>query len=119
MSADYNSINCDVIQLSWVVILNGLEKQSTSRTGDPPVYIHISGLGILNDNARGELVAEENISKYTDIWFSLDQVSVVALRRTCDSLIVAAGVSEHNPIRIIIAHPGWIFGIGEDVGYLK
>ncbi|PPQ84621.1 hypothetical protein CVT25_015718, partial [Psilocybe cyanescens] len=44
----------------------------------------------------------------------LDQVSVVALRRTCDSLIVAAGVSEHNPIRIIIAHPGWIFGIGED-----
>lgn len=83
------------------------------------MYIHISGSGILNDKARGELIAEESIPKYTDIGFSLDQVPAGALRRNCDSRIVAAGVRQYNPIRTIIAYPGWIFGIGEGKSYLS
>ncbi|PPQ86759.1 hypothetical protein CVT25_012404 [Psilocybe cyanescens] len=96
-------------------ILEGLEKQSASRPHDPPVYIHVSGLAILNDDARGELVPEDKIPKYTDIGFSLDQVPTDAPHLNCDSLIVAAGTRKENPVRTIIAYPGWIFGVGEGI----
>lgn len=96
-----------------VAILEGLEKQSASRPGDPPVYIHVSGLALLNDDARGELVPEDKIPQYTDIGFSLDRVPDDAPHKNCDSLIVAAGTREQNPVRTVIAYPGWIFGVGE------
>ncbi|KAH9483165.1 Oxidase ucsJ [Psilocybe cubensis] len=96
-------------------ILEGLEKQSANRPGDPPVYIHVSGLALLNDNARGELVPEDQIPRYTDIGFSLDQVPDDAPHKNCDSLIVAAGTRRQNPVRTVIAYPGWIFGVGEGI----
>ncbi|KAF7798960.1 hypothetical protein EIP86_010189 [Pleurotus ostreatoroseus] len=52
-------------------ILDGLEKSSASRPGKPPLYIHISGCGIISDNARGEL--NENIKVWSDIDLDLKE----------------------------------------------
>ncbi|KDR74351.1 hypothetical protein GALMADRAFT_70749 [Galerina marginata CBS 339.88] len=94
-------------------ILAGLGRQSEERPGDPPLYIHVSGLGIANDDARGELVDEDKIPRYTDIGFSLDQLPPDNPHLNCDVLIAAAGVRKENPIRTIIVYPGWIYGLGE------
>jgi len=94
-------------------VLVGLERQSAGRPGDPPLYIHISGLGIANDNCRGELVEEDKIPRYTDIGFSLDQVPPGNPHWNCDTLIAGAGVRKENPVRTIIGYPGWIYGLGE------
>ena len=51
--------------LEWIATLDGLEKNSASRPGKPPLYIHISGCGILSDNVRGEKV--DNIKEWSDI----------------------------------------------------
>ncbi|KDR74353.1 hypothetical protein GALMADRAFT_227416 [Galerina marginata CBS 339.88] len=94
-------------------ILAGLEKQSEKRPGDPPLYIHVSGLAIVNDNARGELVDEDKIPHYSDIGFSLEQLPPDNPHLSCDALIAAAGIRKQNPIRTIVAYPSWVYGLGE------
>lgn len=51
--------------------LEGLEKNSASHPGKPPLYIHISGCGILSDDARGELT--EYVKEYTDTELDLKE----------------------------------------------
>ncbi|KDR74322.1 hypothetical protein GALMADRAFT_250148 [Galerina marginata CBS 339.88] len=94
-------------------ILDGLGQQSEDRPGDPPLYIHLSGLGMASDNARGELIDEDNIPRYTDIGFSLDQVPPDNPHVHCDMLVAEAGVRKENPVRTIMAYPGWVYGLGE------
>ena len=53
----------------WIATLAGLEKNSASRPGMPPLYIHISGCGIISDDARGEPV--EDIKEWSDIELDL------------------------------------------------
>lgn len=38
----------------FIATLDGLEKKSAARPGNPPLYIHVSGCGIISDNARGQ-----------------------------------------------------------------
>ncbi|KIM42745.1 hypothetical protein M413DRAFT_444414 [Hebeloma cylindrosporum] len=97
-------------------ILAGLEKQSAVRPGDPPVYIHISGLGILTDYARGEEVDEATIPRYSDVGFHLEQLpppnQALPTVKTV-ARVVAAGTRQENPIRTIIVFPGYVYGLGE------
>ncbi|KAF8954259.1 hypothetical protein BDZ97DRAFT_1677262 [Flammula alnicola] len=94
-------------------ILTGLEKQSANKPGDPPLYFHTSGMCIVSDNARGEAVDESKIPRYTDTSFSVESVPPENPHVNCDSLIAAAGSRKENPVRTIIAYPGWVYGLGE------
>ncbi|KAF8905807.1 hypothetical protein CPB84DRAFT_1771238 [Gymnopilus junonius] len=96
-------------------ILAGLEEQSANRPGDPPLYIHVSGVGVTSDNARGEFVPEDQIPKYTDIGLDLDKLPPANPHLHCDKVIVAAGTRKDNPVRTAILFPGWIYGIGEGI----
>ena len=51
--------------------LEGLEKNSAGRPGNPPLYLHVSGCGIISNNAHGEKV--ENPKFWTDIGLNLDE----------------------------------------------
>lgn len=56
---------------AFVATLDGLEKNSAQKPGNPPLYIHISGCGILSDNVRGEQV--EHIKEWSDIGLDLKE----------------------------------------------
>ncbi|KAF4615950.1 hypothetical protein D9613_011389 [Agrocybe pediades] len=98
-------------------ILIGLEERQRRDPAHPPLYIHVSGLAIANDNARGEKVEESTIPVYTDIGFSLGQLPPGGPHLNCDTLISVAGSRKDGPLRTIIAYPGWIYGVSE--GYRK
>lgn len=51
--------------------LEGLEKNSAARPGNPPLYIHVSGCGIISDNCRGEKV--DNVKEWSDIGLDLKE----------------------------------------------
>jgi nucleoside-diphosphate-sugar epimerase len=60
VKGELQSRGCDLRQSnSWshanlLATLDGLEKSSAKRPGRPPLYIHVSGCGIISDNARGQ-----------------------------------------------------------------
>ena len=68
---------------------------------------------IVSDNARGEPVDEASIPRYVDTTFSVDKVPAENPHVNCDSLVVAAGTREENPVRTIIMYPAWVYGLGE------
>uniref|UniRef100_A0A0W0FRM0 NAD-dependent epimerase/dehydratase domain-containing protein n=1 Tax=Moniliophthora roreri TaxID=221103 RepID=A0A0W0FRM0_MONRR len=90
--------------------LAGLEERSAQNPGNPPLYIHVSGLGILSDNSRGGPAKRD---EYTDIGFTLEQCPSGNEHLHCDIPISQAGTRKENPIRTIILYPGWIHGLGE------
>ncbi|KAJ8082848.1 hypothetical protein PM082_008705 [Marasmius tenuissimus] len=96
-------------------ILRGSEKNSANNAGRPPLYIHVSGLGVTSDNCRGEHVALEHIHPYTDVGFTLDDCPPHNTHLESDKPIVQAGTRRKNPIRTIILFPGWIYGIGRGI----
>ncbi|KAF9476477.1 NAD(P)-binding protein [Pholiota conissans] len=98
-------------------ILTGLESQSAANPGNPPLYLHTSGLCIVGDNARGEPVDEAKIPRYNDTTFTVDSVPVDNCHVNCDSLIIEAGTRKESPVRTIIMFPAWVYGLGE--GYRK
>ena len=55
----------------FAATLDGLEKNSAARPGKPPLYIHVSGCGILSDNAHGE--RNDNIKVWSDIGLDLKE----------------------------------------------
>ncbi|EDR04957.1 uncharacterized protein LACBIDRAFT_294969 [Laccaria bicolor S238N-H82] len=95
-------------------ILAGLGNRSES-TGVPPIYIHVSGLGIIGDNSRGEFVAPEKVPHYSDIGFTIDQCLPTNPHVDCDTVIVAAGTRKERPIRTMILFPGLFYGIGDGI----
>ncbi|RDB15631.1 hypothetical protein Hypma_004030 [Hypsizygus marmoreus] len=115
-NADY-TINCASSDhlASVVSSLAGLEKASASRPGKPPLYIHVSGLGITSDNCRGEHVELADIPHYTDIDLDLEKCPPTNMHLDSDKLIVAAGTRTENPVRTIIVFPGWIYGVGDGI----
>ena len=60
-----------MLTLRFEATLDGLEKSSAARPGNPPLYIHVSGCGILSDNARGEL--KEPVKMWSDIGLDLEE----------------------------------------------
>ncbi|KAF7319167.1 hypothetical protein HMN09_00253200 [Mycena chlorophos] len=92
--------------------LEGLERNSAAHPGRPPIYIHVSGCGILSDNARGEFKKAEDIPEYSDIGFDLkSSVPQTNMHLPSDIPIFEAGIREKNPIRSLILFPGQIYGI--------
>ncbi len=96
-----------------IAILAGLEKGSATRPGDPPLYLHVSGTGMLSDNVRGEYVEESKIKEWSDLGFDLATSVPDNKHVKEDTLIIAAGTRKENPIRTAIVCPAWIYGIGE------
>ncbi|KAI0059217.1 NAD(P)-binding protein [Artomyces pyxidatus] len=91
--------------------LSGLEKNSAASPGRKPLYIHVSGTGILGDNARGERV--DYVREYSDIGLDLRNCPPTNTHLECDIPIVEAGTRTENPIRTIIVFPSQIYGIGQ------
>ncbi|TFK35052.1 hypothetical protein BDQ12DRAFT_760575 [Crucibulum laeve] len=114
--ADY-VINCASSDhhASVISTLGGLDKRSESKPGKPPLYIHISGLGITSDNSRGEFIELEKVPSYTDIGLNLDNCPPTNKHLESDKLIVQFGTRKEKPIRTIIVFPGWIYGVGEGI----
>ncbi|KAL4248928.1 NAD(P)-dependent Metabolic Enzyme [Abortiporus biennis] len=93
--------------------LDGLEKSSAARPGNPPIYIHVSGCGIVSDNVRGEPV--EVLREWSDIGLDLKSCDPTNTHLDSDIPIVEAGTRKENPIRTLILYPSQIYGIGEGV----
>ncbi|KAK0206697.1 hypothetical protein DFS33DRAFT_1372937 [Desarmillaria ectypa] len=95
--------------------LVGFEKNTACHPGNPPIYIHVSGLGILSDNCRGESVDPANIRWWTDTGLNLRDCDPSNTQLESDISIVDAGTRSQNPVRTMIMFPGWIYGLGEDM----
>ncbi|KAF5323207.1 hypothetical protein D9758_017313 [Tetrapyrgos nigripes] len=84
----------------FTATLEGLKTYSLSHPGDPPLYIHTSGLGFTSDNARGQPVDEKDFKVYTDV--GLDLEACEGYHLDCDKQIIRAGKDEDVPIRTVI-----------------
>lgn len=101
--------------LSPPATLAGLKKNSARHPGNPPIYLHISGLGILSDNCRGESVDPANIKWWTDTSLNLRDCDPSNMHLESDIPIVDAGTRTQNPVRTMTMFPGWMYGLGEGV----
>ena len=70
-----NGISALILSLR-IATLAALEKGSANRPGKPPIYIHISGCGIISDDARGEPV--EFVKEWADINLDLKSCALCA-----------------------------------------
>ncbi|KAF7333324.1 NAD(P)-binding protein [Mycena venus] len=95
--------------------LEGLEKNSAENPGKPPLYIHVSGCGIISDNVRGEKVA--HVREWTDIGLRLKDCPQENTHLESDTKVVEAGTRTKNRVRTIILLPGQIYGIGRGQSY--
>ncbi|KAK0453790.1 hypothetical protein EV421DRAFT_1766427 [Armillaria borealis] len=86
--------------------LAGLEKNSARHPGNPPIYMHVSGLGILSDNCRGESVDPANIRWWTDTSLNLRDCDPSNMHLESDIPIVDAGTRTQNAVRTMIMFPG-------------
>ncbi|EME89537.1 uncharacterized protein MYCFIDRAFT_76882 [Pseudocercospora fijiensis CIRAD86] len=93
--------------------LEGLTKRS-AKGGELPIYLHMSGCGILADNARGEYVPPSKIKEWSDIDLDLNDCPSENTHLPTDKAIFAAGTREENRIRTIIVFPSLIYGIGKN-----
>jgi len=94
--------------------LAGLEKSATARgPGNPPLYIHISGCGIISDDARGEPV--DHVPEHSDVGLDLKKCPPTNTHLDSDIPIVEAATRKENPIRSIIVFPAQIYGVGDGV----
>ncbi|KAF8443915.1 hypothetical protein L210DRAFT_3643493 [Boletus edulis BED1] len=92
--------------------LAGLETNSKNNPGKPPLYIHVSGCGIVSDNARGEPV--EYVKEWSDLGLDLKQCNPENTHLDSDIPIVEAGSRTEDPVRTIIYFPAQIYGVGEE-----
>lgn len=60
-------------------ILAGLQKQSERDANCRPVYLHMSGLGVIADNVKGEKI--DVIKEWTDVGFKLEEYGCLRERR--------------------------------------
>ncbi|THU95691.1 NAD(P)-binding protein [Dendrothele bispora CBS 962.96] len=91
--------------------LAGLKEYSIGNPGNPPLYIHTSGLGITSDNSRGEPVPIQKV--WSDVGLKLESFNPDNYHLDGDTMIVAAGKDKQVPVRTIIVFPGWIYGVSE------
>ncbi|KAK5130586.1 hypothetical protein LTR08_001905 [Meristemomyces frigidus] len=84
-------------------VLTGLKRQVATGSRKPPLYLHMSGCGVIADNVFGERV--EHPKEWTDVGFRLDEHG--------DHRILEAGTESEGRIRTSILFPGLIYGIGK------
>ncbi|CAL1703431.1 unnamed protein product [Somion occarium] len=107
-----NVASCDH-GLCAKAVLAGLDKRSVNNPEDPPLLLHVSGTGILSDNARGEVI--DNVTIYSDLDLDLKSLPADNAHLEIDLSIVEAGTRKENPIRTAIIYPVMIYGVGEGV----
>ena len=94
--------------------MTGLQKGSAEHPNESkPLYIHISGLGILSDNSRGEQLPADRIVVHSDATFKLEDLPPTNPHHSPDRIIHAAGAQEDSPIRAVSVYPAVIYGMGE------
>ncbi|KAI0090563.1 hypothetical protein BDY19DRAFT_887189 [Irpex rosettiformis] len=93
--------------------LDGLETSSAKRPGNPPLYIHVSGCGIISDNARGQGPVSGKV--WSDIGLDLKDCDQTNTHLPSDIPIVTAGTRKENPVRTIIIYPAQIYGVGRGI----
>ncbi|KAF8823672.1 hypothetical protein HHX47_DHR9000258 [Lentinula edodes] len=87
-------------------IIRGLQQRSRSYTPTvPPIYIHMSGTGIMGDNARGELIVPDRL--WVDTEFDLENIKTKLLTNACEAIVDAG---KNGEIRTMIVFPGLIYG---------
>ncbi|KAJ4469345.1 NAD(P)-binding protein [Lentinula lateritia] len=92
-------------------IIRGLQQRSRSYTPTvPPIYIHMSGTGIMGDNARGELIVPDRL--WVDTEFDLENIKTKLLTKACEAIVDAG---KNGEIRTMIVFPGLIYGIGPGI----
>ncbi|TRM67015.1 hypothetical protein BD626DRAFT_167911 [Schizophyllum amplum] len=107
-----NTANSDDFPLVKA-LLAGLETYSKAHPGAPPLYIHLTGLGLISDNCRGEQLDESQVHIWSDLDFHPNRVDPTNSHFREDSAVVDAGMREDLPIRTIAVYPSWIYGVGE------
>ncbi|KAE9401308.1 NAD(P)-binding protein [Gymnopus androsaceus JB14] len=96
---------------SVTAILRGLKHRSFSSPSTPtPVYIHMSGGGIVGDNAGGELIVPERL--WIDTELDLENIKDNVFTGACEAIVEA---SKTGKIRTMILLPGLIYGIGPGI----
>ncbi|TFK76181.1 NAD(P)-binding protein [Pluteus cervinus] len=95
-------------------ILDGLEDRQ-KNTGSSPIFIHVSGYGLISDNSRGQPPGPSP-KVYTDIGFSPNDCPEQNPHREVDNFIIDAATRTQNSVRTLIFYPGWIYGVGEAIG---
>ncbi|PFH46826.1 hypothetical protein AMATHDRAFT_43342 [Amanita thiersii Skay4041] len=125
---DVDIVKVEAERAGWVVnvasadniecveaILAGLEVYAAAVANKPgigpPVYIHISGLGMTSDNCRGKFVEMDKVRAYNDVGFRLDMCPEGNTHVPCNARIVQAG--SKGRIRTMILFPAWVYGVGE------
>ncbi|KXT06095.1 hypothetical protein AC578_1301 [Pseudocercospora eumusae] len=96
-------------------ILEGLTKRSAAkgRTNEElPIYLHMSGCGIIADNARGERIPRECVKEWSDLDLSLYECPAENTHLPTDKQIFEAGMRKEKPIRTVIVFPSLIYGVG-------
>lgn len=97
-------------QVHWngndLAIISGLKRRHRSPTSPSiPIYIHMSGAGIIADNAGGDLFVPERL--WTDIDFDLKNVDSELFGGACQAIVNA---SKTGQLRTMILFPGLIYG---------
>ncbi|KAE9391954.1 NAD(P)-binding protein [Gymnopus androsaceus JB14] len=85
-------------------------KRFASSSIPTPIYIHMSGLGLAGENARGELITPERL--WTDTEFSLNDIKQNSLSGASEAIVEA---SKSGEIRTMILLPGLIYGVGRGI----
>lgn len=97
-------------------VLEGLTRRAQAARkagGEPPIYLHMSGCGIVADNVRGEYRAPETIKEWSDLDLDLNECPSGNTHLPTDKAILAAGTRKEDPIRTIIVFPSLIYGMGK------
>ncbi|TCD63855.1 hypothetical protein EIP91_004869 [Steccherinum ochraceum] len=98
---------------SVFAVLDGMNQSAARRPGNPPLLIHLSGAGIIADEARGAF--KDNIPEHSDIGLDLRNCPPQNTHLDSDIPIVDAGTRKDNPIRSIIIFPSGCYGVGNGV----
>ncbi|KAJ2934482.1 hypothetical protein H1R20_g2594, partial [Candolleomyces eurysporus] len=103
-------------EASIKAIIAGLQKRSADHPSGPkPLYINISGLGIVSDNSRGEKVPAEGLVHHSDTTFKLEDFPHTNAHHSSNTIVHTAGAQKENPIRTITVYPAAVYGLGEGI----
>ncbi|KAK4555782.1 hypothetical protein LTR86_007002 [Recurvomyces mirabilis] len=92
-------------------VLAGLRKRASTGSHRTPIYLHMSGLGVIADNVRGEKV--DSVKEWTDAGFQLDDCPSDNTHLASDRQILEAGSTSQDCIQTAILFPGLIYGQGK------
>ncbi|KAK3113847.1 hypothetical protein LTR53_008454 [Teratosphaeriaceae sp. CCFEE 6253] len=91
-------------------ILAGLKRDIAQNSHRRPIYLHMSGLGVIADNVKGEKI--QHPKEWTDVGFKLEDCPPENPHLAVDRQILALSSASQCRVRTFILFPGLIYGIG-------